>query len=177
MLGPKGAAIMMALPLSPFIQAMDVALVHGHSLLSTVVMASRKGDVVVWAPWMLAYAAGWRILLVITGSHVFGRRRAALRRWRDDDEAVSRFRRRLEAISPRPAPRLLARPRPGDVPSSDGPRAEADRRPGFLGGPRSVVRGPARRGPRHHRPKRRRQVHDAQASEPDHAADGRPRAR
>jgi len=71
MLGPKGASIMMALPLSPFIQAMDIALVHGHSLTSTVVMATRKGDVVVWAPWMLAYAAGWTILLVITGSHVF----------------------------------------------------------------------------------------------------------
>ncbi len=71
MLGPKGAAIMMALPLSPFIQAMDVALVHGHSLMSTVVMASRKGDVVVWAPWMLAYAVGWTLVLVITGSHVF----------------------------------------------------------------------------------------------------------
>jgi len=71
MLGPKGAAIMMVLPLSPFIQAMDVALVHGHSLMSTVVMATRKGNVVVWAPWMLAYAAGWTILLVITGSHVF----------------------------------------------------------------------------------------------------------
>ena len=71
MLGPKGAAIMMVLPLSPFIQAMDVALVHGHSLASTVVVASRHGDVVVWAPWMLAYAAGWTLVLVITGIHVF----------------------------------------------------------------------------------------------------------
>jgi hypothetical protein len=34
-------------------------------------MATRKGDVVVWAPWMLAYAAGWSVLLVITGMHVF----------------------------------------------------------------------------------------------------------
>src|SRR5262249_48215853 len=57
MLGPKGAAIMMVLPLSPFIQAMDVALVHGHNLLSTIVVSTHKGDVVVWAPWMLAYAA------------------------------------------------------------------------------------------------------------------------
>jgi homopolymeric O-antigen transport system permease protein len=71
MLGPKGAAIMMVLPLSPFIQAMDVALVHGHSLASTVVVTSRHGDVVVWAPWMLAYAAGWTLVLVITGIHVF----------------------------------------------------------------------------------------------------------
>jgi len=71
MLGPKGASIMMVLPLSPFIQAMDVALVHGHSLTETIVMASRKGDVVVWAPWMLVYAAGWSVFLVITGIHVF----------------------------------------------------------------------------------------------------------
>ncbi|HEV8448932.1 MAG TPA: ABC transporter permease [Gemmatimonadaceae bacterium] len=71
MLGPKGASIMMVLPLSPFIQAMDVALVHGHSLAETIVVASRKGDVVVWAPWMLAYAAGWSLFLIITGIYVF----------------------------------------------------------------------------------------------------------
>jgi homopolymeric O-antigen transport system permease protein len=71
MLGPKMASIMMVLPLSPFIQAMDVALVHGHSLASTVIATTPKGAVVVWAPWMLAYAAGWSLVLVITGIHVF----------------------------------------------------------------------------------------------------------
>jgi len=33
MLGRKGAAIMLALPLSPFVQAMDMAMVRGHSLI------------------------------------------------------------------------------------------------------------------------------------------------
>ena len=71
MLGPKGAAILMALPLSPFIQAMDVALVRGHSLLSTITIATHKGDVVVWAPWMLAYAVVSSVVLTVAGVRVF----------------------------------------------------------------------------------------------------------
>jgi ABC-type polysaccharide/polyol phosphate export permease len=73
MLGHKGAAILMALPLSPFIQAMDIALVRGQSLMSTITMATRKGDVVIWAPWMLAYAAGWAVVLVVAGIRIFRR--------------------------------------------------------------------------------------------------------
>jgi lipopolysaccharide transport system permease protein len=71
MLGPKGGAILMALPLSPLIQAMDIALVRGHSLASTITMVTRKGPVVVWAPWMLAYSAAWSVVLVILGVRIF----------------------------------------------------------------------------------------------------------
>lgn len=71
MLGPKGAAILMSLPLSPFIQAMDIALVRGHSLFSTVTMATRKGDVIVWAPWMLGYAVLSSVVLTVVGARVF----------------------------------------------------------------------------------------------------------
>lgn len=73
MLGPKGARIMLALPLSPFIQGLDIAMVRGHSLLNTLTLASRKGDVVVWSPWLLAYAVGWSMLVFGSGLLVFRR--------------------------------------------------------------------------------------------------------
>jgi len=71
MLGHKGAAIMLALPLSPFVQAMDMAMVRGHNLLHTVTVTTAKGPIVVWAPWMLGYAAGSAVLLLIVGMLVF----------------------------------------------------------------------------------------------------------
>jgi len=71
MLGRKGAAIMLALPRSPFVQAMDMAMVRGHNLLETVTVATAKGPVVVWAPWMLAYAASSALVLLIIGILVF----------------------------------------------------------------------------------------------------------
>ena len=73
MLGAKGAAIMLALPLSPFIQGMDVGVVRGQSLLETVVLSSPKGAVVVWAPWMLGYAIALSFALFAVGLIVFRR--------------------------------------------------------------------------------------------------------
>jgi lipopolysaccharide transport system permease protein len=71
MLGRKGAAIMLALPLSPFVQAMDMAMVRGHSLLETITVATRKGPIVVWSPWMLGYAAASAVVLLLIGMLVF----------------------------------------------------------------------------------------------------------
>ncbi|HEV8214234.1 MAG TPA: hypothetical protein VGP95_00320 [Gemmatimonadaceae bacterium] len=73
MLGAKGAAIMLALPLSPFIQAMDVAVVRGHSLLEPLVAQSARGPVQVWAPWMLGYATTLALGLLAVGLVVFRR--------------------------------------------------------------------------------------------------------
>jgi hypothetical protein len=73
MLGPKGARIMLGLPLSPFIQGLDMALVRGHSLLSTDTMTSRRGDDVVWSPWMLAYSVASAALVFGMGLLVFRR--------------------------------------------------------------------------------------------------------
>jgi lipopolysaccharide transport system permease protein len=73
MLGKKGAAIMLALPLSPFIQSMDVAVVRGQSLLHPLVLGTPKGPVAVWEPWMLAYAATWAIGLLCVGLLIFRR--------------------------------------------------------------------------------------------------------
>jgi len=71
MLGRKGAAIMLALPLSPFVQAMDMAMVRGHSLLQTVTATTAKGPIVVWAPWMLGYAAASAVVLLFIGMLIF----------------------------------------------------------------------------------------------------------
>ena len=73
MLGPKGARIMLALPLSPFIQGLDIAMVRGHSLLNTLTLSTRKGNVVVWSPWFLAYAVAWSVLVFGCGLLVFRR--------------------------------------------------------------------------------------------------------
>jgi lipopolysaccharide transport system permease protein len=73
MLGQKGAAIMLALPLSPFIQGMDVAVVQGRNLLDTVVLQTPKGEIVVWAPWMLAYAIAISLTLLAMGLIIFRR--------------------------------------------------------------------------------------------------------
>src|SRR5439155_10817403 len=48
MLGAKGAAVMLALPLSPFIQALDLAIVRGHNLLRPLTLETPKGPIAVW---------------------------------------------------------------------------------------------------------------------------------
>ena len=74
MLGRKGAAIMLALPLSPFIQAMDVAVVRGRSLLEPLALTTgHKGPVTVWSPWMLGYAVALSLGLGLLGLIVFRR--------------------------------------------------------------------------------------------------------
>jgi lipopolysaccharide transport system permease protein len=71
MLGRKGAAIMMALPLSPLVQAMDLAMVRGHNLLTPLTVTTVKGPITVWSPWMLGYAAASAVLLLAVGMKVF----------------------------------------------------------------------------------------------------------
>jgi ABC-type polysaccharide/polyol phosphate export permease len=71
MLGPKGAGVMLTLPLSPFIQAMDLAIVRGHNLLSPLTVESAKGPIQIWAPWMLGYATVTSVLIFCLGLLVF----------------------------------------------------------------------------------------------------------
>jgi lipopolysaccharide transport system permease protein len=73
MMGRKGAAIMLALPLSPFIQGIDVAMVRGHSLLSPIVATTPKGQIEVWSPWMLLYAVALATVALSAGLVVFRR--------------------------------------------------------------------------------------------------------
>jgi lipopolysaccharide transport system permease protein len=73
MMGRKGAAVMLALPLSPFIQGIDVAMVRGHSLLSPIVATTPKGQIEVWSPWMLLYAVALATVALSAGLVVFRR--------------------------------------------------------------------------------------------------------
>lgn len=74
LLGRRGAAIMLSLPLSPFIQAMDVAIVRGHDLLAPLVVQNPKGlAVTVWKPWMLGYATVLALGVFLLGLLVFRR--------------------------------------------------------------------------------------------------------
>ena len=71
MLGEKGAKIMMALPMSPFIEAFDLAVVRNENLLQVVMASTPKGDVQVWAPWMMAYMAALSIGVLWVGLRIF----------------------------------------------------------------------------------------------------------
>jgi ABC-type polysaccharide/polyol phosphate export permease len=73
MLGRKGAKVMLALPLSPFIQGMDVAMIRGHGLLHPLIVTTAKGPIVVWSPWMLLYAVGLATVALSMGLVVFRR--------------------------------------------------------------------------------------------------------
>lgn len=77
LLGPRPAAAMLALPLSPYIQAIDICLVQNHTLLEPLRLATRKGDVLVWSPWYLLYATVMAVVLPMVGLIVF--RRASAR--------------------------------------------------------------------------------------------------
>ena len=91
-------------------------------------------------------------------------------------QAPGRLRRRLEEVPPRRAARQPARPRAGAGPARARPREPApelsDRSSGRCATSSFEVH--ARRGARHHRPERRRQVDDAEAADPDPEADPRP---
>ncbi|MEP6835177.1 MAG: ABC transporter permease [Gemmatimonas sp.] len=78
MLGPKYGAIMLKLPLSPFIQGLDLAAVRGHNLLHPLALPASNGTMVtVWSPWMLVYALVLTLVTLWTGLRVF-RRASAL---------------------------------------------------------------------------------------------------
>ena len=73
MLGPVYGAIMLRLPLSPFIQGIDIAMIHGHSLLDTLQLETHRGIVTVWSPWMLLYAFALAFGTLAIGLRVFRR--------------------------------------------------------------------------------------------------------
>ena len=71
MLGPRYAAILMAMPLSPFIEGIELAFIRHHNLLKPLTIPSRQGPVNVWEPWMLLYAVGCTTLLLVGGLLLF----------------------------------------------------------------------------------------------------------
>jgi lipopolysaccharide transport system permease protein len=76
MFGPTGSRLMMLNPLAPLLEGMRLAVVQDHSLFESLVVIGRKGALVAWSPWYLAYAAAWAIGIFIIGLVVFHRSEA-----------------------------------------------------------------------------------------------------
>jgi ABC-type polysaccharide/polyol phosphate export permease len=73
MFGPTGARVMMLNPLAPVLEGLRLSMVYDHNLLSPVIEMARKGAVLVWSPWYLAYSAGWSIVMIVGGLLIFHR--------------------------------------------------------------------------------------------------------
>lgn len=73
LLGEKYGGILLKIPLSPFIQGLDVAFVHGHNLLEPLALPGSKGMVNVWSPWMLVYALVMSTVTLFVGLRIFRR--------------------------------------------------------------------------------------------------------
>ena len=73
MFGPLGARLMMLNPLAPLLEGLRLSVVEGHNLLTPLVIAGRKGDVLAWSPWYLVYGASWAVLGLIASALVFHR--------------------------------------------------------------------------------------------------------
>jgi len=73
MFGPLGARLMMLNPLAPLLEGLRLSVVEGHNLLQPLVIAGKKGAVVAWSPWYLAYGAAWAVLGLLVSVVVFHR--------------------------------------------------------------------------------------------------------
>lgn len=71
LLGPRWGPVMMALPLSPFIQGLNVSLVEGSSLLTTLTKTVPAGTVTIWSPAHLLYALVLSIGTLMIGLRFF----------------------------------------------------------------------------------------------------------
>ncbi len=73
MFGPLGARLMMLNPLAPLLEGLRLSVVEGHNLLQPLVIMGKKGAVVAWSPWYLAYGAAWAVLGLVVSMLVFHR--------------------------------------------------------------------------------------------------------
>lgn len=69
-LGSRGAQLVMLNPLSPVLEGMRLAVVHGHDLSTPLLAAS---GVTAWSPWMLGYAGAWALGGIVVSSVIFHR--------------------------------------------------------------------------------------------------------
>ena len=46
---------------------------YDHNLLTPVVEMARKGPVLAWSPWYLAYSAAWSVVMFTGGLLIFHR--------------------------------------------------------------------------------------------------------
>jgi ABC-type polysaccharide/polyol phosphate export permease len=73
MFGSTGARVMMLNPLAPILEGLRLSIVYDHNLLTPVVEMVRKGAVLVWSPWYLAYSAAWSVVMLTGGLLIFHR--------------------------------------------------------------------------------------------------------
>ena len=73
MFGPKGAPLMMLNPMAPMLEGLRLAVIHNHSLLEPLQVASRTGVVVAWSPIYLVYSAACAVTAAAAGLTLFHR--------------------------------------------------------------------------------------------------------
>jgi ABC-type polysaccharide/polyol phosphate export permease len=73
MFGQLGARLMMLNPLAPLLEGLRLAIAENHNLIEPLIVATRRGDVLAWTPWYLAYSAACAVLVFVTGLVVFHR--------------------------------------------------------------------------------------------------------
>lgn len=71
LLGARGAQVMLALPLSPAIQGLSLAVVRHHNLANTLYASINGVSIQIWSPWMLWYSAGASVTTLLVGTLVF----------------------------------------------------------------------------------------------------------
>lgn len=72
--GAVGAQLLMLNPLGPMLEALRLAVVEGHDLLRPLVApTSGGGEMVIWAPWHLAYSTAWTLGLLLGSTLLFHR--------------------------------------------------------------------------------------------------------
>jgi lipopolysaccharide transport system permease protein len=76
MFGPIGARLMMLNPLGPLLEGLRLCVVYDHNLLEPLVEMGRKGQVLVWSPWYLAYSAVSAAVLFLVSLVLFHRAEA-----------------------------------------------------------------------------------------------------
>ena len=78
MMGPRGAWLMWANPLTPILEGLRLSVVQGHNLLEPLTEFTRNGDAVLaWHPLALLYTAGWALLGGLVAAVIFHRSQPA----------------------------------------------------------------------------------------------------
>ncbi len=72
--GAAGAKLMMLNPLSPVLEGLRLSIVEGHNLF--LPLASAAGDMLIWTPFYLVYAALWAGGLLTVSAVLFHRAEA-----------------------------------------------------------------------------------------------------
>jgi lipopolysaccharide transport system permease protein len=73
MFGQLGGQLMMLNPVAPLLEGFRLAVVEGHSLMSTLHVTTADATLVAWSPWYLAYTTVWAVGGLIGAALMFHR--------------------------------------------------------------------------------------------------------